>query len=396
VITVQELIKTLNRYAPLIEQLFEQRSRASLRSELSYEYTSADLSILHESGLLELTDDTIELEEALITFLEAQLSANDGTTLLDYDNMLEQLERSIEQYTQTDSFDGKQRLYNRIRKLLRSFPRNLSGNVYAIYRHVEFTYKIAMQANDKLRELSHYKNQLDILQKAERRFENFFRKHQHGFFRHEILNSDRRFYQRSLMGLRDLRAMMMNLNNQVIEYINRISSNTHFFEHLVRLQELKSRHEIKDRTNIMALLSSSRSPLFLAKDTNETHNLDMKFCYSIEFDEMVGQIKAYTNTKTVIKPAAEPVSKQALDLEPVAIVDVEALYQAFLESDSDLMGFIADFSFTVTLTAEERVSLFVDLTISNLHELYVDSEHSYDYEGFRCLIVKKETHHDIA
>lgn len=385
--TVPELFRSLSKHSTLLEGLFEKRER-----NISLRETKSDASLelwqqLSDDGIVEIMDDNVALDDYLLTYLEHYFNAGDAVELLDYDNFLKDLEHHISISVSTNKLELSKKSENVIRKILRKLPMNLLRNIAVIHRHVELTYKVAADPEEKMKELRHYREKLDTLLSAEAKVTTKLRVHRDGFFGNYAGQDLRLQYYRLIASLHDLRSTIIDLNNEVIDYINKLSQNTHFHKHILRLNDLRIRHEIKERTNMLQLLSEDRDDLVLIPQQRDRALLSQDFAQSIDFIEIIEQISMPKEMPLPTKQRARAIPRELLsDGRIETTIDFDQLYNLFVKSGDDLFTFVTSYPYESTLTDEDRLFVYLQLATTYANKLqFIDKP--LMFIGYRCMTI---------
>lgn len=391
--TTPELFRSLSKHSILLEGLFEKRERIipirEARGDASFEV----LQQLFDDGIVEITDENVALDDYLLNYLEHFFNAGDTVELLDYDNFLNDLEHHIGISVSTDKPDLVKKSENIIRKILRKLPMNLLRNIAVIHRHVELTYKVAADPDEKMTELYHYREKLGTLLTAESKITKKLRVHRDGFFGRYAGQDLRLQYYRLVSSLHDLRSTMIDLNNEVIDYINKLSQNTRFHKHVLRLKDLRNRHEIKEHTNLLQLLSEEHDDLVLTPQQRDRVLLPREFAQSVDFIEIVEQMSIPKEMPLPVKQRAGAIPKEFLSEERIeTTIDFERLYDLFAESGDDLLTYVIRYPYESDLDDEERLFIYLQLATTYANELrFIDEP--IVFACYRCMtIYPKGTH----
>jgi len=243
---------------------------------------------------------------------------------------------------------------------------------------------------EKMVELEHYREKLDVLLAAETKIAKSLRIQREGFFQRYAGPELRLQYFRLTDALHDLRVTMLDLNGEVIDYINRLSENSRFIEHVLKLRDLKNRHEIKERTNLIELLSDENDPLVLNKQQRDRALLEEEFADDFEFLEIVERLRTPSELPAVKKRIAGAVPREILDnTREEESIDYDALYERFADSDEDLLGFVCTFPYEKARTDEEKLMIYLQIATTYANELDFKEEGPV-HAGYRCMNIYRK------
>lgn len=385
--TIPDLFRTLRKHNLLIEGLFEKRERSVPVREAKGNEGIEVLYQLADDGIIEISDDNVALDDYLLTYLEHYFGAGDAIELLDYDNLLNDMDHRIDQAINSTNPNVALKSESAIRKILRKLPANLLRNIAVIHRHIELTYKVAVDPEEKLTELEHYREKLNLLLKAETKITTKLRSHSKGFFT-EYAGLDLRLqYYRLQSALHDLRNTMMELNNEVIDYINKLNRNSHFLKHILKLKDLKNRHEIKERTNLLLLLATEEDDLVLTPQKYDVTLLDEDFAQTIDFIDIVEQIAVPKDLPLPAKKRAGPIPRELLDEEQTeSTIDYELLYELFRGSGADLLSYVTQYPYESNIDDEGRLLIYLQIATTYAEKLDFD-ETEIEFAGYGCMTI---------
>jgi len=383
---ISKLLSTLNSERQLFESLFEKRNRLVVWHEVSSLVGEDKLEYLLNTELLTQTDDSIELDERVLSFFEEFLETNEDVEIGDVDELLINLKYNIELYqNEKDNEHSRERYLGKIKRILKKIPNMILKNLSLLQLHIGLTYKTQSSHKNKVLELEHYKLKLDKLMNIEVKVQKALR-HEESFFKlvssHETVLLSLRLKVR----LRELRVSLIELQKQVIEYINKTLHKQHFFEHIIKLKEMKSALEIKEKTNLLKLLEMQTTPLFMSKPLRLSSFLDTEEVYEFGFSEMVQKLRHVVPRVKFSVSKAEELEESFFEAEEKAqfMIDTDALHEEFLESKSDLFSFINTKTFTVEQNLEDKITLYCQLALMyeseyDFNEIKREKIEQYEY-----------------
>ncbi len=373
----------------LFESLFEKRNRMVGFHEVSNEIGEERLEYLINAEILNRTDDSIELDERILSFFEEFLETNEDVEIGDVDELLINLKYNIELYqNEKENEHSRERYLGKIKRILKKIPNMILKNLSLLQLHIGLTYKTQSSHKNKILELQHYKGKLEKMMNIEAKVQKALL-NEAGFF--NVVSS----YETVLLSLRlkvrlrELRVSLIELQKQVIEYINKTLHKQHFFEHIIKLKEMKSALEIKEKSNILALLEMETTPLFMSKPQRITTFLDTEEVYEFGFEEMVQKLQHTIPVQKTSVLKAEALDGSFFEDEEKAqyMIDTDALHEAFMDSQEDLFTFIDTKAFEVEQSLEEKITLYCQLAL--MYEAdYSFSETRQKIEQYEYLIIR--------
>ncbi len=390
---INRLLTLLYMDRKLFETLFEKRNSLVGFHEVASEIGEEKLEYLVNAEILSHSDESIELDERILTFFEEFLETNEDVEIGDVDEPLSNLRYNIELYqNEKENEHSRERYLGKIKRILKKIPNTILKNLSLLQLHIGLTYKTQSSHKNKILELQHYKMKLEKLISIEAKVEKALLQESHFFntvSSHEAVLLSLRLKAR----LRELRVSLIELQKQVIEYINKTLHKQHFFEHIIKLKELKSSLELKEKSNILWLLDEETTPLFMAKPQRFSTFLDTEEVYDFGFEKMVEKLQHALPLQSAQPSRAEALEESFFNQEDEALymVDTQALHEDFLRSKSDLFGFINAKEFEVDQSLEAKITLYCQLALMYENDYEFSSEIK-EIEQYRYLLITpKET-----
>ena len=386
---IKQLLSVLYSDRKLFESLFEKRNSLVGSHEVSSLIGEDKLEYLLTVEVLSQTDDSVELDERVLSFFEEFLETNEDVEIGDVDELLINLRYNIELYqNEKDNEHSRERYLGKIKRILKKIPNMILKNLSLLQLHIGLTYKTQSSHTNKILELEHYKLKLDKLMNIELKVQKSL-EHEESFFNvvssHETVLLSLRLKVR----LRELRVSLIELQKQVIEYINKTLHKQHFFEHIIKLKEMKSALEIKEKTNLLSLLQMETTPLFMSKPLRISTFLDTEEVYEFGFAEMVQKLRHVLPTKKISVSKALELEESFFEAEEKAqfMIDTDALHHEFLGAKKDLFSFINEKEFRVEQSLEEKITLYCQLALMYESEYLFNEDHRQKIEQYEYLLI---------
>lgn len=383
---IPKLLSVLSRDKELFEAMFEKRHRLVSTSEVLATLDDERLAFLVENELLVNTDESIELDDRVLSFFEDILEASGDVEIGDVDELLSNLEHNINLYSRETIAASKERYLIKIQRILKKIPNMILKSLNQLQLHIGLTYKTQKSHQNKVLELEHYKSKLEKLILIEGKVDLFLNV-QDGFFKrvgsHETVILSLRLKGR----LRELRISLNALQHEVIAYINKTLGSRRFFEHMIKLKELRLSQEIKERSNVLLLLQAQpKMPFTFDVSPKFPLHLEKEYVYEEDFDEIIEKLSIESGRKVAVADKAEAVDASFFedDMSVATLVDIDAMHEQFTQNTQDLFSFVFDFSFHDEKSFETHIEIYCQMALM--------FEHLYDFtqdyaikEGFEYL-----------
>lgn len=364
--------------------------------EVANEIGDDKLEYLINTEVLSLTDESIELDDRVLSFFEEFLETNEDVEIGDVDELLINLKYNIELYlNEKENEHSRERYLGKIKRILKKVPNMILKNLSTLQLHIGLTYKTQSSHKNKVLELTHYKTKLEKLMNIEEKVQKAL-SYEDYFFNMVSSHETVLLSLRLKVRLRELRVSLIELQKQVIEYINKTLHKQHFFEHIIKLKELKNTLEIKEKSNILSLFETETTPLFMLKPERFSTFLDTEEVYDFGFEEMVQRLQHMIPLQKASSSKAEELDESFFEAEDETqfLIDTDALHKAFMDSRTDLLSFIQSREFEVEQSLEQIITLYCQLALmyENDYEFSDECRKIEQYEYL--LITPKEKVHD--
>jgi len=385
---IPRLLSVLNRDKRLFEAMFEKRHRLVTTHEILADIDEDRLDFLLDSELLVNSDDSIELDDRLLSFFEEVLDASGDVEIGDVDELLSNMEHNIALYSRETLSSSKDRYLIKIQRILKKIPNMILKNLNLLQLHIGLTYKTQKSHQNKIIELEHYQSKLEKLISIEAKVDTVLNL-QEAFFKrvgsHETVILSLRLKGR----LRELRVSLNSLQQEVIEYINKTLTSRHFFEHMIKLKELRLSQEMRERSNVMLLLEGNQTMPFTF-DTVPKYplHLEKEYVYEEEFDEIIEKLSIESGRKLVQPRVAEAVDESFFleEENQASLVDIDALHEQFMQTKIDLFSFILGHDFESEKSFEAIIEIYCQMALM-FTEFYNFSSQYAIKDGFEYLEV---------
>ncbi|RUM43756.1 MAG: hypothetical protein DSY46_07585 [Hydrogenimonas sp.] len=386
-LTVKRLLKNLSANSDLIEYLFLKRDSAVTLANARSLTKDGKIERLVQIGLLVANDGLVELEEDFRTFLESVLDSNDEIEIGNIGDWIDDISHNILLYNNADTYERRQRFIKRIDRILKKIPLKISKSLIKLHQHIHLTYKSADAFALKRIELQRYKEKLEQLMAIDQRIETMLSA-EADFFKHIAPQATATLYYHLKAYLTQMRISLVDLQRQVVDYINRVSPDVTFVKHITRLKELKNAYEIRELTNIEMCVRKSLTPLALLPKIQFSSQLETTYGQTIEFGEYVESWYEKQRRALPTRKEDEEIEAEFFDEEAVEtyLLDLDALHLEFQESQSDLFTFIINKEFSFSVDFEERLGAFCDMAGLYAHD-YILSDEYRIYNNYEYLVI---------
>lgn len=377
--TIEELVKMLDREKALLREMFERRKSMTFRASLAVEvvdYKRERIQYLIEHGVIHENGDFLELEDVYIKFFEEVLDLNEEISVASVKEYIDSLKENID-YCLEETNEHRRFVYmGNVRKILRRIGLRTLKNIIDLKRNVDITYK--QEPNYKIKKARLVK--LDekrkgikmLMQECER-----LMKEQVTFFR-MAADPD---MQRTCMDVHndftDADHNLLEIEKQIIDYINQIEQQNALRKKIRQLKYLKDQLTWREDTNVQRVFES-RNPLWMERRPYNRRLLSLDMLRSNEdLADIIQKVAAKADIHRASRTEAEPVSEDFLDdnVERIASVNTDELWNSFKAQGSDLFSFIKDYHYSMPRDIHDHIVLYCQMATIHSDELRITDKY---------------------
>ena len=379
---IDSLLRVISREKDILRFLFVSRKAPSLRTEQALEhFLSQDgrrLAYLLEHGVIREADGLLVLEDTYLRFFEEVLEVNEEINVLSVKQHIDALNENIELWLTVSSDARRQRSMGEILRILRSIALSTHRNIIDLKRAIDSTYK-----NE--RDYALKRKRLEILDRKRadialliKEAEKLFDERQRVFFGPSMDAHLKETVAMVKDALTEAYHGLLELDRQIIVYLNRIEAEQRLVEKIRRIKYLKDQLVWESGTDVIWALQTHR-PAFLEKRPwyNCLPSLESLTNSSDGIAALKEAHVALQNPTARRKTDPEPLTQDELSRGAVVkdIVNTFLIRSAFLGGSQDLMSFLSGYIFTEPLSEVDRLTLFCRLAA----EFYEDFRMSEEY-----------------
>lgn len=367
---IDALLRVIAREKELIKFLFTGRKAPSLRPEQAMEHflegDERRLNLLLDHGVIRKTEEggVLVLEETYLRFFEEVLEVNEEINVQSVKQHIDALNENIELWLTAGTDPQRFRYMGEILRILRNISLSTHRNVIDLKRNIDSTYKNERDYALKRKRLEILdRKRADIallIKEAEKVIENAPLK--------ETVMEVKTSLTESYHNL-------LELDRQIIQYLNKIEAEQKLVEKIRRIKYLKDQLVWEQSTDVLFCLQTHR-PAFLEK--RPWYN----FLPSLEL--ITNSSDGLAALKEAHKALKHPVAKRKVETEPLTaeetvqrtlVQDTMNTYEirnAFLGSSQDLMSFLATGK---EFPLSEKLSLFCRLAAEYYEDFRITDQY---------------------
>ncbi len=378
--SIQQLLATLSREQKLLSELFEKRKILSFNYDYALELVDFDadkITALIDYGVVRQNGNNLELDDLYLQFFEQVMEVNEEINVSFINEHIQNIKQSIIYYLQENNETRKYGYLRQVKQALRKIGTIAMRNVVDLNRNIDITFKNEPNYKIKKIKLEHLDekrhaiyaliNHTDDLVSGDK---------EQTFFKVATDEELGRIIILLKLQLNECRHNLIDIQKQIIEYLNRIKHQSGVIEKLRQIKYLKDQFELRSKTDIKTILAENTAVLF---EPNPTYPLNIP----------LGQLQTDNDALDVIKKVAKRVktntkSNQLLvgniageyletHIEEEVQINLEEVKNGFLAGSNNLFDFITNYDFGRPVSFDECVTIYCQM-ISQYDTLFKITE----------------------
>jgi hypothetical protein len=380
--SIKELINLLNLGKELLSEMFEKRRALTYKHDDALHILEEErIEALNIRGIIRQNGQNLEIEDTFLQFFEQVLEVNEEINISYIHEHIRQVKENILYYQQENSEHRKYLYIKAVKNILRKIGKVTIRNIIDLKRNIENTFKTEPNYKIKITKLENYdRKRLDIKNLIEHT-ERLIAEEEQIFFKAALDEELKMIIIRLRQQLIESGHNLVEMERQIIEYLNQIKYQSGIIEKIRQIKYLKDQIELKSKTNFIELLSANRDVFFQPKPAYPL-KLSLDMLQSDFAHEIIRKTaRRYRGTSKPVMPMAESISTDYLETqtENEVFINLEELRNSFLASGNHLFDFIMNYAFQREADFEERVTLFCQVVSLyendlNITEKYVNQQ----------------------
>lgn len=391
--SLEELIRALDRERRLIHALFQDRKKLSFRYELARELASKkdeSIEFLRRYGIIRENADFVELEDVYMKFFEDVLEVNEEINVASVKESIGNLNNAIEYYLSENNPNRKYGYLRDVKRILHSIALTTLRNVIDLKRNIDNTYKNEPTFAIKKKKLVHLDEKRKDIAALINECERVIDEKQATFFMVAMDVQLKDTVTDVKLQLREVYHNLLELDRQIINYLNLIEYQNRLFQKVQKLKYLRDQMLLETNTDIQAKLQT-RNPVWMEPRPRYTLKVSLSMLRNSEEGLKVLQdiAKGKGNSRLKKGNLAEPLTTDELteQQQTLPMVDIGEVKNAFMASGDNLFHFVMNYSgYRIPMNDEAKLVLFCQIATQYLDELHVNEEYSL-YGGIEYPII---------
>lgn len=389
---IKELLKALNRDRVLLAEMFGKRSSFNFKYSDALalvEEDEARLDFLIEKQVLRKNDQFIEIEDQYLAFFEQVLALNEEINAGYIDESIRQIKENIDYFLNETH---PQRKYNYLRIIKRTFRRIgmvTLRSVIDLRRNVENTFKQEPNYKNKKLKLNNLDEKSKLIVNLINQTIDLTNVEERTFFNQALDHELNQIIVDLKLILRECEHNLIEIQRQIIAYLNQIDLHKEFLEKLQKIKYLKDQLILKSETTITQILGL-KNPVIFEKRLAEPLKLSLDELRNAEpvFEIIKKLAQNFKNRVEIKIPVAETISEDFLENNEVEqmMIDLEVLKNQFIAGSQDLFGFVLNYDFMTDISFEQRVTIYCQMASQYENEMAI-SDHFEAHEQVEYALI---------
>ena len=380
--SLEELIRALDRERKLLYALFQDRKRLSFRYNLAKELATKkdeSLEFLRRFGIIHENGDFVELEDVYLKFFEEVLEVNEEINVASVKESIGSLNAAIDYYQSEKNATRKWGYLKDVKRILRNIALTTLRNVIDLKRNIDNTYKNEPTFVVKKKKLVHLDEKRKDIAALINECEKVIDEKQATFFLVAMDVELKDTVTDVKLQLKEVYHNLLELDRQIINYLNLIEYQNRLFEKVQKLKYLRDQMLLETNTDIKAKMDA-RNPVWMEPRPRYTLKVSLSMLRTTDTGLKILQdvAKGKSNDRLRKGNLAEPLTKEELTEQQKVLqtVDVREVKTAFMASGDNLFHFVMNYSgYRKQMADEEKLVLFCQIATQYHDELVISEEY---------------------
>ncbi len=380
--SLEELIRALDRERKLLYALFQDRKRLSFRYNLAKELATKkdeSLEFLRRFGIIHENGDFVELEDVYLKFFEEVLEVNEEINVASVKESIGSLNAAIDYYQSEKNATRKWGYLKDVKRILRNIALTTLRNVIDLKRNIDDTYKNEPTFVVKKKKLVHLDEKRKDIAALINECEKVIDEKQATFFLVAMDVELKDTVTDVKLQLKEVYHNLLELDRQIINYLNLIEYQNRLFEKVQKLKYLRDQMLLETNTDIKAKMDA-RNPVWMEPRPRYTLKVSLSMLRTTDTGLKILQdvAKGKSNDRLRKGNLAEPLTKEELTEQQKVLqtVDVREVKTAFMASGDNLFHFVMNYSgYRKQMADEEKLVLFCQIAAQYHDELVISEEY---------------------
>jgi hypothetical protein len=375
---IKELVTSLKREEKLISEMFSKRKSIDYRLSDALElvdYEESRIDLLIQKSVIRENGGLLELDGQFLEFFEQVLYVSEEINLSYIDENINKIKENIDYFLNENNENRRYSYLRFIKKTFRKMGIITLRSVVDLRRNIEHTFKNESNYKNKQLKLENLDEKRTVVTNLIQQTFALINEEEITFFNRALDEELSRIIIELKHQLGECSHNLIEIEKQIIDYLNQIKQQGKFLEKLRKLKYLKDNFTIEAETDIRQIVSNKNQVIFEVR-TNQPLNLSIDFLRESEkaFDAIKRITKKHKD-RFLFKPEiAESISKEYLEnnIEEEVMINLEEVRNRFVATSDNLFNFILNYDFSIDVDFNERVTIFCQIISQYEQELKIN------------------------
>lgn len=373
--SIDELVKSLEREKVLLRELFNKRKSPSFRYDYALELTEHKeerIRFLIEYGVIRDSGDFMEMEDIYLKFFEDVLEVNEEINISYVQDYLGHLNESIDYFLKENNETRKYNYQREVKRCLKNIALTTTRNVMDLKRNMDNTYKNEPNYAIKKAKLIHLDEKRKNISTLIVKTEELIDYQQPTFFKVAMDVQMRNVVSDVKLQLNDAYHYLIEIEKQIIHYLNLIAYQNRIFEKARKLKYLRDQFLLTENSDIKLVMSQinpvwmepqSAYRIKLSIDQLRTSEEALKVIRKV-MERNKDKAKAPKNLASAIPEAYLKTTEEVMD-----VVNLQEIHNAFMASGTHLFRFVMNYTYQMEVNSNDKLVFFCQLASQYTNEL---------------------------
>ena len=376
---IKELVSTLKREEKLISEMFSKRKTLDYKLSDAIELVDDEdrIDFLIQRSVIRENGGLLELDDQFLEFFEQVLDVNEEINLSYIDENIKNIRENIDYFLNENNEKRKYGYLQFIKKTFRKMGIITLRSVVDLRRNIENTFKNEANYKNKQLKLENLDEKRTVVTNLIKQTLSLINEEERTFFNRALDEELRRIIIELKYQLRECSHNLIEIEKQIIDYLNQIKHQGKFLEKLRKLKYLKDRFTIEVETDIKKIVADNSQVIFETR-ISEPLNLSIDFLIESEkaFEAIKRIAKNHKDRKLFQPELADRISNEYLEnsVEEEIMINLEEIRNRFIATSDNLFNFIMNYDFSKNVDFNERVTIFCQTISQYEQELKIEDD----------------------
>ena len=366
--SIQQLLATLSREQRLLSELFEKRKLLSFNYDYALELVDFDadkITALTDYSVVRQNGNNLELDDLYLQFFEQVMEVNEEINASYINEHIQSIKQNIIYYLQENDEGRKYGYLKQVKHALRKIGVIALRNVVDLNRNVDNTFKNEPNYKIKKTKLEHLDDKRSTIYALIEHTDKLVSgEEEQTFFKVAADEELNRIIIILKLQLNECRHNLIDIQKQIIEYLNRIKHQSGIIEKLRQIKYLKDQFELRSKSDIKDILNANTAVIF---EPNPTYPLNIPLeQLQVDNDALDIIRKVAKRMRSNVKsnqPLAEGISDEYLEtqVQEEVQINLDEVKNGFLASGHNLFDFICNYDFGREVSFDECITIYCQM-----------------------------------